>query len=588
MSKKLWTILVLLIALMLVLGACTGNDDSSGPADLTKFPLVVDNEGEAIEGGTLKVALGTDTPFQGIFSWVLYEDSYDADIMGYASNVIFETDGEFLVNDQGIASLEVDQANNKAIVKIREGIKWSDGQALKIEDLIQPYLIIGHPDYEGVRYDGDFQNIIGAVAYHNGKADTISGLKKVDDTTLEISFTKLSPAIFSIGDGLWGYAEPSHIMKDIPVGKLLESDAVRKNPVTLGAFKFDKIVPGESIQFARNEHYWKGAAKLDGVLVKVVPTSSIAKAIETGKYDMTAGSLPATTYPEVRDFENITILAQPELSYSYLGFKLGKYDTATGISTMDPQAKMADVKLRQAMGYALDIEQVNEVYYYGLRSRANSLIPPVFESYYDETLEGYTYNVDKANEILDEAGYVDTDGDDLRETPKGEKLEIKMASMAGDPIAEEMTTFYLQNWADVGLNVVLSTGRLIEFNSYYDKVQSDDPEIDIFMAAWGTGTNPSPAGLYGKESAFNFSRYTTPKLDELIAAIDSKKAFDIDYRANAFHEWQLYMEKNAPVIPTQFRTAIYTINNRVKHYDVNLETDFDLNQIELTAEEPIK
>ena len=197
--------------------------------------------------------------------------------MGYASNVIFETDGEFLVNDQGIASLEVDQANNKAIVKIREGIKWSDGQPLKIEDLIQPYLIIGHPDYEGVRYDGDFQNIIGAVDYHNGKADTISGLKKVDDTTLEISFTKLSPAIFSIGDGLWGYAEPSHIMKDIPVGKLLESDAVRKNPVTLGAFKFDKIVPGESIQFVRNEHYWKGAAKLDGVIVKVVPTSSICK-----------------------------------------------------------------------------------------------------------------------------------------------------------------------------------------------------------------------------------------------------------------------------------------------------------------------
>ena len=63
------------------------------------------------------------------------------------------------------------------------------------------------------------------------------------------------------------------------------------------------------------------------------------------------------------------------------------------------------------MGYALDIEQVNEVYYYGLRARANSLIPPVFESYYDETLEGYTYNVDKANEIIDEAGYEDTDGD---------------------------------------------------------------------------------------------------------------------------------------------------------------------------------
>ena len=81
--------------------------------------------------------------------------------------------------------------NNKVTIKIRDGVKWSDGEPLKIEDLIQPYLIIGHQDYAGVRYDSDFQNIVGAVEYHDGKADTISGLKKVDETTLEISFNKI-------------------------------------------------------------------------------------------------------------------------------------------------------------------------------------------------------------------------------------------------------------------------------------------------------------------------------------------------------------------------------------------------------------
>ncbi|TQR20226.1 oligopeptide ABC transporter substrate-binding protein [Psychrobacillus vulpis] len=612
MSKKLWALLVILLAFMLVLGACKGSENSSEgntettpketekekeekpeekteePAETSEFPLIVDNEGEAIKGGTLKVALGTDSPFQGIFSWVLYEDGYDADIMAYSSNAIFATDGDFLVNDKGIATLEVDQANNKAIVKIREGVKWSDGEPLKIEDLILPYLIIGHPDYQGIRYDGDFQNIVGAVEYHDGKADTISGLKKIDETTLEISFQKLSPAIFSVGDGLWSYAEPNHILKDIPIGQLLESDAVRKNPVTLGAFKIDKIVPGESVQFVRNEHYWKGPAKLDGVLLKAVPSTSIAAAIQSGEYDMTAGSLPATKYPEVKDFDNITILAQPELSYSYLGFKLGKFDTVNGISVMDPNAKMGDVKLRQAMGYALDVEQVNEVYYDNLRSRANSLIPPVFKSFYDSSLKGYYYDKDKAIEILDGAGYKDTDGDGFRETPKGEKLEIKMAGMAGDAIAEEMAAFWMQNWADVGLKVVLSTGRLIEFQTFYDKVEVDDPEIDIYMAAWGTGTNPSPAGLYGKNAAFNFSRFTTPELDALLTAIDSPDAFDPAFRANAFREWQEYMEENAQVIPTQFRTAIYTINDRVKHYDVNYDTEFDLNEVELTADAPAK
>ncbi|MGB3259552.1 oligopeptide ABC transporter substrate-binding protein [Paenisporosarcina sp.] len=609
MNKKLWTLLALLLAFMLVLGACNNEGDDSpkdnegteqgsedgedgedgGEAvDTSQFPLTVENEGDAMDGGTLKVALVNDSPFQGIFSLVLYEDAYDADIMQFASNSIFATDGDFLLTDEGIASLEVDQENNKATVKIREGVKWSDGEPLKVEDLMQPYLIIGHKDYTGVRYDADFQNIVGAVEYHDGKADTISGLKKVDETTLEISFKKLSPAIFSGGDGLWSSAEPSHILKDIPVAGLLESDAVRKNIVTLGAFKFDKIVPGESVQFVKNENYWKGAPKLDAVLVKTVPSTSISVALQTGEYHMTANTFSTDKYLEIKDFDNLTILGRKELYYQYIGFKLGKYDMEKSEVVMDPNAKMGDVKLRQAMGYAIDVEQVSEVYYNNLRERATSLIPPVFASFYDDTLEGYTYDVDKANALLDEAGYKDVDGDGLRENKDGKPLEIKFATMSGGDIAEDIASFYLQNWKDVGLNVTLATGRTIEFNSFYDKVQADDPEIDIFMAAWGTGTNPSPSGLYSKTAQYNFSRYTSEKLEELLAAIDSPEAFDPEYRAGKFREWQEYMSENAPIIPTQYRLELRPVNKAVKNYDIDYSSNFDWNEVSLISEDPAK
>ncbi|MGE6487687.1 oligopeptide ABC transporter substrate-binding protein [Paenisporosarcina sp. NPDC076898] len=609
MNKKLWTLLALLLAFMLVLGACNNKGDDStkddegteqgsedgeegedgGEAvDTSQFPLKVENEGDAMDGGTLKVALVNDSPFQGIFSTVLYEDAYDADIMQFASNSIFSTDGDFLLTDEGIASLEVDQDNNKATVKIREGVKWSDGEPLKVEDLMQPYLIIGHKDYTGVRYDADFQNIVGAVEYHDGKADTISGLKKVDETTLEISFNKLSPAIFSGGDGLWSSAEPSHILKDIPVAGLLESDAVRKNIVTLGAFKFDKIVPGESVQFVKNENYWKGAPKLDSVLVKTVPSTSISVALQTGEYHMTANTFSTDKYLEIKDFDNLTILGRKELYYQYIGFKLGKYDMEKSEVVMDPNAKMGDVKLRQAMGYAIDVEQVSEVYYNNLRERATSLIPPVFASFYDDTLEGYTYDVEKANALLDEAGYKDVDGDGLRENKDGKPLEIKFATMAGGDIAEDIASFYLQNWKDVGLNVTLATGRTIEFNSFYDKVQADDPEIDIFMAAWGTGTNPSPSGLYSKTAQYNFSRYTSEKLEGLLAAIDSPEAFDPEYRAGKFREWQEYMSENAPIIPTQYRLELRPVNKAVKNYDIDYSSNFDWNEVSLISEDPAK
>ncbi|WP_404427598.1 oligopeptide ABC transporter substrate-binding protein [Ureibacillus chungkukjangi] len=599
MKKSKWLLFAALFSLLLVLAACSGKEEGTtteepaeGAEETTEgseelFEVSVTNEGEAIEGGTLQVAMVKDEPFQGIFNWELYEDAYDADLMEWASNALFETDGDFMLTDEGIASLEVDQENNKATVKIREGVKWSDGTPLTIEDVILPYHIIGHKDYTGVRYDTQFQNIIGAEEYHAGTAETISGLKKIDDLTLEISFKQLSPSIFYGGDGLWTYAAPVHQIGEIPVAELIESDAVRKNPITLGAFKIDKIVPGESVSFVKNEHYWKGEPKLDGVIVKVVPSSSISVAIASGDYDLIR-SFNATKMAEIKDLENITILGRPELYYSYVGFKVGKFDTEQGKVITDLEnTKMGNQQLRQAMGYALDIEQVSEVFYENLRERANSLIPPVFQSFYDGELAGYTYDPEKAEALLEEAGYVDVDGDGLREDPNGEKLEIKLAAMSGDATQEEIIAFYLQNWADVGLNVTLSTGRLIEFNAFYDMVEADDPEIDMFMGAWGTGTNPSPSGLYGEVDAFNFSRYTSEELQSAITAIDSPEAFDTDFRAEQFKIFQQHIEEVATTIPMQFRYEIFPVNKRVKNYNIDYADATEVHEIELVADEPV-
>lgn len=583
--KKGFVLLGLLLIFVITFGTYSFNTAYSKDGQL---PTSVTNEGKPIKGGILKVALVKDEPFQGVFLAELYENRYDGMIMGYASNSIFEVDGDFLINDEGIASMKVNRDENKVTIKIREGVRWSDGEPLKIEDLILPYEIIAHPDYTGVRYDTEFKNILGVEKYHKGEAKSISGIRKIDDHTLEIRFKQLSPAIFSGGDGLWTYAAPSHQLKDIPVKKLIESDAVRKNPVTLGPFKFHKIIPGESVQFVKNPYYWKGEPKLDGVVVQVVPSSSVSVAIGAGKFDIVIG-FSATKWPEIEDFTNIDILGRPELYYSYLGFKLGKWDSARREVVTDlTRSPVGNKALRQAMGYALDVEAVNEVFFYNFRQRANSLIPPAFKSYHDASLQGYVYDPDRARQILDEAGFIDVDGDGFRENPDGKKLEIKFATMAGDTTQDEIAAYYLQNWRDVGLNVTLTTGRTIEVNSFYDKVEADDPEIHVFMGAWGTGTNPSPSGLYGKSDAFNFSRFTSDFLEETIQNIDSPKAFDSKFRAEQFRLWQQYMAEEAPVIPLQFSYEIVPVNKRVKHYSIDFANPTELHEVELLAKEPLK
>lgn len=597
MTKKL--LIAFLFICLLTFIACNSGDEGNThftPSNKNAknvqsteelFPIKVTNEGKPINGGVLQVALVKDEPFQGIFSPELYEDGFDASIMEFSSNAIFSVDGDFLITDEGIASLEVDEKRNKVKITIRKDVKWSDGNPLTIEDIIFPYKLIAHKDYTGVRYDTTFQNIVGVEEYHAGKTDTISGIKKINNKTVEIQFHVLSPAIFSGGDGLWAYAAPSHILKDIPVKKLIESDAIRKNPVTLGPFAFDKIVPGETVQFVKNKYYWKGEPKLDGVLVKVIPSSSISVAIGSGDFDIVK-YFDATKLPEINKYDNMTILGRPEMYYSYMGYKLGKFDRTNKMVVTDlERSKVGNKYLRQALGYALDIEQVSEVFYSNLRKRANSLIPPVYSSFYDATLEGYYYDPKRAEKLLDDAGFVDVDGDGFREDPQGNKLELKLAAMAGDSIHEEIILYYLQNWKDIGINVTLTTDRLIEFNSFYDKIEADDEDIDIFMGAWGTGTNPSPAGLYGKSDAFNFSRYTSDFLETTIKNIDSKDAFDANFRASQFRAFQEYMQEEAPVIPMQFRYEIVPVNKRVKNYSIDYTDPIELHELELIAEKPL-
>ncbi|MDM5246856.1 oligopeptide ABC transporter substrate-binding protein [Lysinibacillus sp. G4S2] len=602
--KKNWLLLSVIFAVMFVLAACNndgkdsaktddGNKDKPSQtedkkADTNALPMEVTNEGDVIKGGTLKVALVTDSPFKGIFIEELSDDAFDSKIMEYASNSLFELNGDFQVTDKGIAKLEVDKDNKKAKITIQGDVKWSDGKPLTADDLIYPYEIIGHPDYDGVRYDDDFQNIVGAQEYHDGKAKTISGIKKIDEKSIEITFKKVSPAIYSVGDGLWGYAAPKHQLESIPVkDALIASDAVRKNPVTLGAFKIDKIVNGESVQLVANENYYKGKPKLDKVVIEVVPSTSISEAMKTGKYDI-AHQYPTNQFDGIKDLSNISVLSRPELSYSYVGFKLGKYDKTSSKNIFDEKSKMNDVNLRQAIGYAMDIESVTEKFYQGLRVRANSLIPPVFASYYDDTLEGYHYDPEKAKELLDKAGYKDVDGDGIREDKDGKKFTIRLAAMSGSDTDEAIAEYYRQNWKDVGLNVELTTGRLIEFNSFYDKVKADDPEIDMFMAAWKTGTNPSPAGLYSEGAEFNFSRYVTADLTKMLADIDSEKAMDPKFRSEAFRTWQVYMSEQATTIPMYFRTEIVPVNKRVKNYNIDHANPTELQNIELTADAPVK
>ena len=587
-------ILIFLIGLMLI--SCNpGKKRSEMPGakiNLSIFPIKTSNNEPAVENATLQVALVKDDPLVGVFNEILYQDGYDGDILSmFLSSSLFEVNDNFEIIDTGVATLNVDAKNKKATIKIKDGIKWSDGVPLTADDIVYAYEVLGNKDYTGIRYTEEFQKVIGMNDYHNGKAKTISGVKKIDDKTVEISFSEMGQSIFSGGNGLMANALPKHYLKDVPIKNLVSSDKIRTKPVTLGPYNLVKISRGESMEFVANPYYYKGKPKIKKAILQVVNPQSIVAALKAGKYDYVM-EMPDSLYNNYKDFRNLEVLGQQDLYYSYVGFKLGHFDKAKGENVSDPNAKMADLNLRQAMIYAIDVDQITQAFYFGLRQRATSTVPPVFKKYFPKDLTGFPYNLAKAKQLLDESGYKDVNNDGFREDKNGKPLQIKMAFMAGGDVAEPLAQFYLQSWKKIGLNVSLTSGRLLAFQNFYEKVQGDTKDIDVFFAAWGVGTDVNPTSSAGRSSQLNFTRFVSPENDKFIAEILGEKSLTIpNYKAEMYKKWQEYYINQAVEVPLMYKYKLTPVNKRLKNvyigYDSALKNE-GIQKWELTAINPMR
>ncbi|MBU5594412.1 oligopeptide ABC transporter substrate-binding protein [Amphibacillus sp. MSJ-3] len=581
--------LALMLMLVLVLAGCNDEKEGDSAAEdelisIEDFNQVKTNEGEAIEGGTLNFGLVSDTAFEGTLNYNFYSGNPDVQIIDWFSESLLTMDENYAYTQDGAATFEVDEDNHSITFTINENLNWHDGEPVTAEDWAYAYEVVGHPDYDGVRYTQSLSSVEGMPEYHKGETDEISGIEIIDEKTIKITYHEFTPSL--LAGGIWAYPLAKHIFEDIPIEDMASSDAVRTEPIGYGPFKVESIVPGESVTMVKNEDYWRGEPKLDGVTVRVINPNVVVQSLQTGDIDAVS-TFPTEQYKDNQDMSNVEFLGGIDTAYTYIGFKLGKIED--GEVVPDPDAKMADVNLRRAMWYAVDNDAVGTKFYDGLRWNATTLTPPSHPDYHDATIEAPTYDPKQANEILDEAGYIDVDEDGFREDQDGNELVINFASMSGGDTAEPIAQYYMQAWKEVGLNVQLLDGRLQEFNTFYDRVEADDPEIDIYQGAWGVGADVDPSGLYGRTAAFNYPRYASEENDRLLKEGLSEEAFDQEYRQEVYSEWQQLMVDEIPVFPTVYRAILIPVNNRVQNYAYNFTTTGVYRyEIAVTQEEPFE
>ena len=558
-----------LTAATLTLVACGKSNTKSneGAKTASKFPIQTPVKA-AKQGGTLKVAEVTNTPFTGVFNEELQMDQPSADVTSPGQESLFDTDDHYKINDKGPATLKLDRKAKTATITIKKGVKWSDGKQVTAKDIEFAYEIIANKATKSQRYATQFNIINGMSDYHEGKSKTISGIEMPDGPNGRVAILhckELKPGMYYSGNGyIWEMAAPYHYLKNIPFSKLESSDEIRKKPLFFGPYQVKNVVRGQSVTWVPNKYYWRGKPKLDKIVYQVVSPNSASQAIKSHKFDITR--VTNSQWKQVKDTKKVNFIAQIPLAYSYLAFKVGKWDAKKSKNVMNPHAKMGNKSLRQAMAYAMNTDDVYKHYTDGLSFQIPTLIPEPFGDYFDKSAKGYTYNIKKANQILDKAGFKKKGK--WRTNPNGKPLTINLLAMSGNAIQQPIIQNYIQQWNKIGLNVKLVGGRLTEFNSFYDKVQNDDPKVDLFLAGWNLSTEPSQEQMYSEGTMSNYSRFVTPENTKLIQEMDSQKAFDHKYRVQKFHEWQKYMIDQAYVIPTKNDYRIDAVNSKITGYSL--------------------
>jgi len=612
MKKKLIALCFASALLLIALGACTRDNDEpvSGvipaghpleamAAVLEDFPVYIDTDAAHVPGTTLYYGIAATVPWEGMIGGAIFHDStIDAQIaapMGTGRSLLSMNE-VYMFGQDGVARFEYDLEELSFTMHMQRDVFWHDGTPLTLDDLVFAFEVMAHPDYTGVRFNAEAQAIVGIMDFRNGLTDSIEGLVLSNNNrTLKMYFTNMGPGMFYFG--IWTSPTPRHIFEGIPVAEMAESEWVRTHPVGWGPFMIEHIVYGESVTMVRNPYYTFGAAEVERIQINRVHPDLIAEHMHNGTFDVIG--FPTAEFGDHSSPANFRYLGSPVGDYTFIAFRLGIFHPedpenpwGPGVNVYAPTrlASQLGRYFRQAMAYAIDPGFIGETVFNGLQFPAATNLPPNHKHLIDMNIPGFDYNPEKAMELLDQAGLTEWDDEGYRMF-NGERLTIYWAYPEG-PTDHIIVPFYINSWSEVGVRVELWRGdthpafTIWDYTDFdLDYVPGEGDFIHMFNGGWTVGANPNPEGSWG-HIWWNFSRYTSPEYDAILNRMTTIEAFDEEYWAQIFSDWQLYWYENVPYIPLLWTVSLTALNNRVAYWDTRHYTNPTWNRVRLSAAQP--
>ncbi|MFC5591903.1 ABC transporter substrate-binding protein [Sporosarcina soli] len=536
-KRKAWSFaLLLLLVLSTVLAACSsGSSDGKkeGNEGTVQDTLVFGRGGDSTsldpsrstEGETFKVT-------KNLFETLLNFSEQDTTVVpGLAK--------EWEPSEDGLTYT----------FKLQEGVKFHDGTDFNADAVVKNFERWANGNAEKFPY---YNSMFGG--FKGDEGHVIESVTADGDHTVIIKLTRpQAPFLKNLAMDMFAIASPTAFEKG--------DDEFERNPVGTGPFQFVEWKPNETITIEKFDEYWQeGLPKLKKVIFRSIPDNSARlNALLAGDIDLADGINPSdgTT---IEGNENLQLFERPSMNIGYLGMTV----------TRPPFDKK---EVRQAINYAIDKQAIIDSFFEGRANIAKNPMPPSISGYNDE-IEGYPYDPEKAKELLAAAGLADGFEMDLWAMP------VPRPYM---PDGAKVAEVIQKNLADVGI-----TAKIVshEWGTYLDLASKGD--ADAFMLGWTGDNGDADNFIYVllDEDNIGSNNYTYYKNDELHALlIEAQTEVDEEKRNELYKKAQEIIHEEAPWVPIAHSTPLLGGVKELKGFLPHPTGSDLLSNVEFTAVE---
>ncbi|MBI4314172.1 MAG: peptide-binding protein [Candidatus Omnitrophica bacterium] len=458
---------------------------------------------------------------------ILAADSASGAICGLVFNGLVKYDRDLRIVGSLAYRWDLLDGGLTLIFHLRAGVRWHDGHPFTAEDVEFTYRSLIDPNVR-TPYSEDFLRV--------------QAFEVLDPYTIRVTYKEP----FAPGLSSWGMnVMPKHLL----AGQDLQTTAFRRSPIGTGPYRFKRWVTADRIELEANPDYFEGSPKIQGWIERIIPDPATLF-LELQAEGVDLADLTPLQYKRQTQTpffqSHYQKFRYPSFSYTYLGYNL-------------TLPIFSDLRVRQALNCAIDKEELVRGCLLGLGRVATGPFLP--ESWaYNPDVQAVPYDPRKAEALLAEAGWKDTDNDGWLDQ-KGRRFEFTV--LTNKNLTREMSAQIIQRrLKEIGIKVNV---RVLEWSSFLNNF-IHPRQYEAVLLGWSLGQDPDLYDLWHssktKAGEFNFVGYKNSEVDQLLK--DGRRTFDQAERARIYREIHRILYEEQPYCFLYVPDALPIVHARIK------------------------